>query len=84
MTITTDISSRTAHLLTITKRGDDAFNSRDSTAMNAVHHPDMIGHMPGNGEPICGRDAHSAAMKQMFSMFPSAAERGRSRTGQRP
>ena len=84
MTITTDISSRTAHLLALMKRGDDAFNSRDFAAMNAVHHPDMIVHVPGNGEPICGRDAHAAAMKQMFSMFPAAAERGRSWTGQRP
>jgi SnoaL-like polyketide cyclase len=70
MTLTTDISSRTAHLLAIMKRGDAAFNSRDFAGMNAVHHPDMIVHMPGNGEPIRGRDAHAAAMKQMFSMFP--------------
>ena len=84
MTITTDISNRTAHLLAITKRGDDAFNPRDLAEMNAVHDHGMIVDMPGNGEPIRGRDAHAAAMRQMFSTFPAVAEPGRSRTGQRP
>lgn len=38
--------------------------------MNAVHHPNMIVHMPGNGQAILGRNAHADAMRQMFSMFP--------------
>jgi len=34
-------TSRTAHLLELMKKGDDAFNSRDVAAMNAAHHPDI-------------------------------------------
>ena len=33
-------TSRTAHLLELMKKGDDAFNSRDVAAMNAAHHAD--------------------------------------------
>jgi hypothetical protein len=52
------------------KKGDDAFNSRDFAAMDAVHHPDMIAHVTGNAEPLYGRAAHAAAMEQFFGMFP--------------
>ena len=69
MPITTG-TDRTAHLLALMKKGDDAFNSRDVAAMNAVHHPDMIAHIPGNAEPIHGRAAHAAAMAQFFHIFP--------------
>jgi hypothetical protein len=30
-------TSRTAHLLELMKKGDDAFNARDVAAMNAAH-----------------------------------------------
>ena len=70
MPITTSNTDRTAHLLALMKKGDDAFNSRDVAAMNAVHHPDMIAHIPGNAEPIRGRAAHAAAMAQFFHIFP--------------
>jgi hypothetical protein len=70
MTSTTHGDSRTTHLLALMKKGDDAFNARDFAAMNAVHHPDMIAHVTGNAEPIYGRAAHSAAMKQFFQLFP--------------
>jgi hypothetical protein len=63
-------TSRIADNLELMKKGDDGFNSQDFAAMNAVHHPDMIVHMPGNGEPIVGREAHSAAMAGMFHIFP--------------
>jgi hypothetical protein len=66
----TDSASRTARLLALMKQGDDAFNSRDFAAMNAVHHPGMIAHIPGNAEPIRGRAAHAAAMEQFFRIFP--------------
>lgn len=63
-------TTRTAHLLSLMKQGDDAFNNRDFAAMNAVHHPDMVAHVTGNAEPIYGRAAHSAMVRQMFAMFP--------------
>jgi ketosteroid isomerase-like protein len=68
--ISTHHTDRTAHLLALMKQGDDAFNSHDFAAMNAVHHPDMIAHIPGNAEPIHGRAAHAAAMAQFFRIFP--------------
>jgi ketosteroid isomerase-like protein len=70
MPIATGSTGRTAHLLALMKKGDDAFNSRDVAAMNAVHRPDMIAHIPGNAEPIRGRAAHAAAMAQFFHIFP--------------
>jgi hypothetical protein len=72
MAATTDDTSRTAHLLALMKKGDDAFNSRDFAAMDAVHHPDMIAYITGNAEPLYGRAAHAAAMKQLFAIFPDA------------
>ena len=68
-TITRNIS-RTAHLLSLMKKGDDAFNSRDFAAMKAVYHPDMIAHILGSAEPIKGQPAHAAMMKEMFRTFP--------------
>src|SRR3984893_1494063 len=52
-------TSRTAHLLELMKKGDDAFNSRDVAAMNAAHHPDIIAHVMGIPDPILGRVAHA-------------------------
>jgi SnoaL-like polyketide cyclase len=68
-TSTTD-TSRTAHLLALMKKGDDAFNSRDFAAMKAVHHPDMIAHVMGSAKPVHGQSAHAALMKEMFRIFP--------------
>ncbi len=70
MATTTHNTSRTTHLLALMKKGDDAFNSRDFAAMDAVHHPDMIAHITGSAEPIRGRAAHAATMEQMFHIFP--------------
>jgi len=64
------ISDRTAHLLFLMKKGDDAFNARDFAAMSALHHPNMIAHVTGSPEPIHGQPAHAAMMKEMFRMFP--------------
>jgi hypothetical protein len=69
MATTTDDPGRTAHLLALMKQGDDAFNTQNVAAMYAVHHPDMIAHIPG-AEPIRGRAAHAAAMEQFFRIFP--------------
>jgi ketosteroid isomerase-like protein len=70
MTTTAHDTSRTAHLLALMKKGDDAFNARDMEGMDAVHHPDMIAYVTGNAEPLYGRAAHAAAMQQMFRIFP--------------
>jgi hypothetical protein len=70
MASTNHYSTRTAHLLALMKKGDDAFNSRDVTGMNAVHHPDMIAHVTGSAKPISGRAAHGAMIQQMFRTFP--------------
>jgi len=70
MDTATHNTSRTAHLLALMKKGDDAFNACDFAAMNAVHHPDMIAHITGNPQPLYGRAAHTVAMQQFFSIFP--------------
>jgi SnoaL-like polyketide cyclase len=49
---------------------DDAFNSSDFAAVDAVHHPDMVAHITGNAQPIYGKKAHAAAMQQMLRIFP--------------
>lgn len=63
-------SDHTAHLLNLMKLGDVAFNARDWAGMDAVHAPDMVAYIAGNPEPVRGRDAHAAAMRQFFTMFP--------------
>jgi hypothetical protein len=70
MTATTEGTSRTAHLLTLMKRGDDAFNARDFAAVDQVHHPDMIAYITGLAEPVYGKEAHAAAMQQLLRIFP--------------
>jgi len=63
-------TGRTAHLLELMSKGDDLFNARDFAALDAVHHPNMIAHIPGSAQPIYGREAHAAAMKQLVKIFP--------------
>ncbi|MGA7929347.1 MAG: ester cyclase [Candidatus Sulfotelmatobacter sp.] len=63
-------NNRTAHLLALMKKGDDAFNARDFAAVDAIHHPDMVAFITGNAQPIYGRVAHAAAMQQMLCIFP--------------
>jgi ketosteroid isomerase-like protein len=70
MTATTGATDRTARLLALMKKGDDAFNARDVAGMDAVHHPDMIAYVTGNAQPLYGRAAHAAAMEQFFRVFP--------------
>jgi hypothetical protein len=52
MPTATSDTSRTARLLELMKKGDDTFNARDFAAVDAVHHPDMVAHIPGNAEPL--------------------------------
>ena len=70
MTIPTQDTSRTARLLALMKKGDDAFNARDFAAVDEVHHPDMVAYITGLAEPVYGKEAHAAAMQQMLRMFP--------------
>jgi ketosteroid isomerase-like protein len=67
---TTAHTSRTAQLLELMTRGDDAFNARDFEAVDAVHHPDMIAFITGLAEPVYGREAHAAAMRGFLGSFP--------------
>jgi hypothetical protein len=70
MTIPTQDTSRTAHLLALMKKGDDAFNARDFATVDTVHHPKMIAYITGLAEPVHGKEAHAAAMQQMLRTFP--------------
>ncbi len=69
MSISTQPSGRTAHVLSLMKQGDDAFSRQDIDAMNAVHHPAMIAHVTGS-DTIYGRPAHAAAMQGMVPCVP--------------
>jgi hypothetical protein len=62
--------SRTTHLLALMRKGDEAFNARDFTTVDAIHHPNMVAHITGNAQPIYGKKAHAAAMQQMLQFFP--------------
>ena len=68
MDTTTHNTNRTAHLLELMKKGDDAFNARDFAAVDAVHHPDMIAYITGLAEPVYGRSARrgDAAVLRIF------------------
>jgi ketosteroid isomerase-like protein len=70
MVTTTHTTSRTAHLLELMTKGDEAFNARDFEAVDAVHHPDMIAFITGLAEPVYAREAHAAAMQQFLRSFP--------------
>jgi len=76
MALETRNTDRTAHLLALMRKGDDAFNARDFAGMKAVHHPDMVAHM-GSPQPIRGQPAHADAMKAMFGTFPRLPRRQR-------
>jgi len=70
MGTTTNAAGRTERLLELMTMGDDAFNARDFEAVDAVHHPDMIAFITGLAEPVYGRQAHAAAMRQFLRSFP--------------
>jgi ketosteroid isomerase-like protein len=70
MATTTHPTSRTAHLLELMTKGDEAFNARDWEAVSAVHHPDMVAVITGLAEPVYGSEAHTAAMQQFLASFP--------------
>lgn len=67
---TTTPTNRTAHLLELMTKGDDAFNARDWETVDAVHDPEMVAYITGLAQPIYGSAAHSAAMQQFLRSFP--------------
>jgi hypothetical protein len=72
MQTTTQNGSRTAHLLALMKKGDDAFNPRDFAGKKAVHHPKMVAHVAGSAEPINGQRAlNSRCYISIFSQLSS-------------
>ena len=70
MPATTQTTNRTQRLLALMAEGDELFNGRDWKALEPLHHPDMIAHIPGSAEPIYGREEHGAAMQQLVRIFP--------------
>ncbi|MEA2213656.1 MAG: hypothetical protein QOF83_3604 [Solirubrobacteraceae bacterium] len=70
MPATTENTSRTAHVIDLMTKGDNAFNARDWDTVDTVHHPDMVAYVTGLAEPIYGSKAHSAAMQQFLRSFP--------------
>ena len=69
-TESTGRTSRTAQLIALMTKGDDAFNDRDFEVLDDAHHPDMIAFITGNAQPIYGRAAHTAAIREMLRIFP--------------
>ena len=63
-------TTNTAHLLSLMKKGDQAFNDRDFATVDEVHDPKMIAYITGDAQPIYGREAHSAAIQAMLNAFP--------------
>ena len=55
MPATAPTTRRTDHVLALMAMGDDLFNARDWKALEPLHHPDMIAHIPGSADPIYGR-----------------------------
>ena len=70
MPTTAPTTRRTDHVLALMAKGDELFNARDWEALEPIHHPDMVAHIPGSAEPIYGREEHGAAMQQLVRMFP--------------
>ena len=70
MPATPRTTNRTERLLALMAEGDELFNTRDWEALEPLHHPDMIAHIPGSAEPIYGREEHGAAMHQLVRIFP--------------
>ena len=70
MATMTDTAARTAHLLALMRKGDEAFNARDFALVDTVHHPQMVAHITGHAQPIYGSVKHAEAMQQMLRIFP--------------
>ena len=65
MAIMTDNATRTARLLALMTKGDDAFNARDFAAVDTIHHPKMVAHITGNAQ-AGGRDANYLSVQVSY------------------
>ena len=70
MATTTQNANRTAHLIELMTKGDNAFNARDWETVDTVHDPNMVAYVTGLAEPIYGAEAHAAAMQHFLRSFP--------------
>ena len=70
MPTTTPDTRHTAHLLELMEKGDNAFNTREFSTVDTVHHPNMIAYITGLAEPVYGSEAHSQAMQRFLRSFP--------------
>ena len=66
----TDNATRTAHLLALMRKGNNAFNARDFAAVNAVHRPTWWRTSPGTHSRSTEAPIHAEAMRQMLRIFP--------------
>jgi len=70
MIIPAQDTRRTARLLALMKKGDDAFNDRDFAVVDEVHHPRMVAYITGLAEPVYRKEGHASAMGQMLRIVP--------------
>ena len=70
MATRTHNANRTADLIELMTKGDNAFNARDWETVDTVHDPNMVAYVTGLAEPIYGSEAHSLAMQQFLQSFP--------------
>ena len=71
MATATHNDSRTAHLLELMAKGDNAFNARDFETVDTVHDPDMIGlHPRARQSRSTGAKRTPAAMQHIPAELP--------------
>jgi hypothetical protein len=84
MTTTTPATSRTARLLALMTKGDNAFNARDFAAVDAVHHPDMVAYITGLAEPVYGRRPDPQVARRPAHRHPRVLGRRPATAADRP
>ena len=65
----TESTDRVARNLAVMKAADTAFNERDIDGAMALHHPDVVVHVPNSAEPSVGA-AHRADFEVFLRAFP--------------
>jgi hypothetical protein len=62
-----------AQNLRFMKQADDAFNSRDLDAMDALHHPEVVAYTTGVAEPTRILPPHRKLIEDLIRAFPDVA-----------